>query len=186
MNETIIFCIQVLLLTSFVRVFTTLSILRYGLGLYASSFSVVVLSLSLAICFYVSSPYIEQVGGISNNKSYEEVQEEFRPFMEKKVDKVLLNDFKKKFTKDSIVTKKQELDLLTFSFVVSELRDALKYSVIILIPFLIIDLIVMNIFMALGVKDFSYLIVTLPIKLGVFVSCDGLKIITDKLINYYI
>lgn len=186
MNDTLIFCLQVLLLTSFVRVFTTLSILRYGLGLYASSFGVIVLSLSLAICFYVSSPYIENVGGLNSTKTYEEMQEEFKPFLEKKVDKTLLSDFQKKFVKNDTITKKQELDLLTFSFVVSELRDALRYSVIILIPFLIIDLIVMNIFMALGVKDFPYLVATLPIKLGVFVACDGLKIITDKLINYYV
>ena len=40
--------------------------------------------------------------------------------------------------------------------------------------------------MVLGVKDFSYQIASLPIKLGIFVSCDGLRIVSEKLINYYL
>lgn len=203
MNETIILCLSMLLLTSFVRVFTSLSILRVGLGLYSSSFGIIVFALSIAICFYVSSPYIEKVGGISNISNYEAMQEEFKPFMEQKVDRGLYENFRDKFkpknlaesiaeNQDEIqnanlkISQKKELDLLTFSFVVSELKDALKYGLVILIPFLIIDLIIMNIFMVLGVKDFSYQIASLPIKLGIFVSCDGLRIVSEKLINYYL
>ena len=199
MNETIILCLSMLLLTSFVRVFTSLSILRVGLGLYSSSFGIIVFALSIAICFYVSSPYIEKVGGISNISNYEAMQEEFKPFMEQKVDRVLYENFRDKFKPKNLaesisenqdanlkISQKRELDLLTFSFVVSELKDALKYGLVILIPFLIIDLIIMNIFMVLGVKDFSYQIASLPIKLGIFVSCDGLRIVSEKLINYYL
>ena len=199
MNETIILCLSMLLLTSFVRVFTSLSILRVGLGLYSSSFGIIVFALSIAICFYVSSPYIEKVGGISNISKYEAMQEEFKPFMEQKVDRVLYENFRDKFKPKNLaesisenqdanlkISQKRELDLLTFSFVVSELKDALKYGLVILIPFLIIDLIIMNIFMVLGVKDFSYQIASLPIKLGIFVSCDGLRIVSEKLINYYL
>ena len=203
MNETIILCLSMLLLTSFVRVFTSLSILRVGLGLYSSSFGIIVFALSIAICFYFSSPYIEKVGGISNISNYEAMQEEFKPFMEQKVDRGLYENFRDKFkpknlaesiaeNQDEIqdanlkISQKRELDLLTFSFVVSELKDALKYGLVILIPFLIIDLIIMNIFMVLGVKDFSYQIASLPIKLGIFVSCDGLRIVSEKLINYYL
>ena len=123
--------------------------------------------------------------------------------MEQKVDRGLYENFRDKFkpknlaesiaeNQDEIqdanlkISQKRELDLLTFSFVVSELKDALKYGLVILIPFLIIDLIIMNIFMVLGVKDFSYQIASLPIKLGIFVSCDGLRIVSEKLINYYL
>ena len=201
MNETIVLCLSILLLTSFVRVFTSLTILRYALGLYFSSFGIIFFSLSLAISLYVSSENIEKIGGISNISSYEMMQEKFKPFMEARVDKSLYESFKNnaiKFQNENIVndnevladettnhTNKKELDLLTFSFVVSELRDALKYGVMIIIPFLIIDLIVMNIFMVLGVKSFPYQVASMPIKLGIFVACDGLKIVTEKLVNYY-
>ena len=214
MNETIVLCLSILLLTSFVRVFTSLTILRYALGLYFSSFGIIFFALSLSLSLYVASENIEKIGGISNISNYEVMQEKFKPFLEKKVDKSLYERFKndalmhegnKAVNNDTILkgetdnneaidtvkevqvnlSNKKELDLLTFTFVLSELRDALKYGIMIIIPFLIIDLIVMNIFMVLGVKSFPYQVASLPIKLGVFVACDGLKIVTEKLINYY-
>ncbi len=204
MDNIIWICLSVLLLTSFVRVITCISILRYGLGLYGSGFGVVVFAISVALSFYVASPYIEKIGGISNITNYQIMQENFKPFLEKNIDKGLYKKFSKKAVQekkdDNIESKLQNdnkqnigieikeeknLNFLTFLFVISELRDAFKYGIMILIPFLIIDLLVMNIFMSLGVKDFSYQIASLPIKLGVFVAVDGWVIISEKLINYY-
>ncbi len=204
MDNAIWLLLSVLLLTSFVRIVTCISILRYGLGLYGAGFGIVVICVSLALSFYVASPYIEKIGGLNNINNYQVMQKNFKPFMEKNIDKGLYKKFSKNFIKENKnqesneaiknlsnddmeneIKNEKNLNFLTFLFVISELRDAFKYGVLILLPFLIIDLLVMNIFMALGVEGFSYQVASLPIKLGVFVAVDGWVIISEKLINYY-
>ena len=71
------------------------------------------------------------------------------------------------------------------AFVISELTVAFQLGVMLLIPFIVIDLLVANLLTALGVTQISHLVVSLPLKLLLFFSIDGWTLLTEKLISGY-
>jgi flagellar biosynthetic protein FliP len=75
----------------------------------------------------------------------------------------------------------QDLTIIAPAFVLSELKTAFKIGFMIYIPFLVIDLIVASILMAMGMMMLSPLIVSLPFKLILFVLCDGWSLIVGTL-----
>ena len=197
--DTISFYISSFLLilfcTAFVKIITTLSIFRYGLGLTSFSFGIVVFALSLALSLFVTEPYISKAGGINtfyynNNIDFEKLDKTFRPFMEKVTDtKILdrlenLKNSKKVRDNDEPPEKPSFLTLLV-AFVLSELQVAFIAGFAILIPFLLVDLLAVNILASLGVSQISASIVSLPFKLLLFFIVDGWLLLTEKLIGIY-
>ena len=79
--------IAVLMLTSFVKVFTSLNLLRYGIGLGGGGFGVVILGLSLALTFLIMTPQLKSSGGLggllSSQTSEATLEKNFSPFLEK-------------------------------------------------------------------------------------------------------
>ena len=67
----------------------------------------------------------------------------------------------------------QDLSIVVPAFVLSELKTAFQIGFMIYIPFLVIDLIVSSVLMAMGMMMLSPLIVSLPFKLMLFVLIDG-------------
>jgi len=72
------------------------------------------------------------------------------------------------------------------SFVISELKEAFQIGFIIFMPFLVIDMVVANILMALGMQMLSPTTISLPFKLLLFVVIDGWYLITKGLITGYV
>ena len=72
------------------------------------------------------------------------------------------------------------------AFVISELKEAFQIGFIIFVPFLVIDMIVANILMALGMQMLSPTTISLPFKLLLFVVIDGWYLVTKGLITGYI
>jgi len=79
-----------------------------------------------------------------------------------------------------------DLMILVPSFVISELKEAFQIGFIIFVPFLVIDMIVSNILMALGMQMLSPTTISLPFKLLLFVMIDGWYLITKGLITGYL
>ena len=71
--------------------------------------------------------------------------------------------------------------IVTPAYLLSELKTAFQIGFMIYIPFLVIDLIVASILMAMGMMMLSPLIVSLPFKLMLFVLCDGWTLIVGTL-----
>lgn len=80
----------------------------------------------------------------------------------------------------------EDFMILIPSFVISELKEAFQIGFIIFVPFLVIDMIVANILMALGMQMLSPTTISLPFKLLLFVMIDGWYLITKGLITGYI
>jgi len=202
----------VLMLTSFVKILTVLSILRYGLGLNGIGFGLVIVVVSLALSLFVMSPDIERAGGLDRVLSQQmladeepEIEKSFRPFIERHVDPLILDrlsvlairlnhaqgplDVMEESADDSAedsVQSAEPFGVLVAAFIVSELKLAFQLGFIILIPFLVVDLLVTNVLMSLGITQISQHVVSLPIKILLFFIVDGWLLITEKLASGYI
>jgi len=75
----------------------------------------------------------------------------------------------------------QDLTVITPAYLLSELKTAFQIGFMIYLPFLVIDLIVSSILMAMGMMMLSPMVVSLPFKLLLFVLCDGWSLVTGTL-----
>jgi len=184
----------VLLLSSFVKIFTSLTILRYGLGLETASFGVVIAGVSLALSLAVVSPQLDKVGGMgvvfgaASSLNEANLEKSFRPFLEKHTSPELharLSQVVSKHQEPTEAAPKDSFALLIASFLISQLKEAFQLGFLILIPFLVIDLIVTNILMVLNITQMSQAAVALPFKILLFFVVDGWSLISEKLISSY-
>ena len=190
----------VLLLTSFVKILTTLNILRYGIGLKGGGFGLVVFGASIALSLLVMTPQIQQAGGVQSllfEQSAQKIEEHFRPFLEAHTN----NDIKVRFTSLALrlggtdgqkvispapAPQSIPMTVLVPAFLFSQLKEAFLVGFIILIPFLVVDLLVVNVLMSLGLNQMSQTLVSLPIKLLLFFAVDGWTLISEKLVSGYL
>lgn len=204
----------ILLLTCFVKLATTLTIFRYAIGLTQASFGVVTLALSLALTLFVVESQFRDLGGLNAILRGEytkdvNLEERFTPFLEKHGDQALRDKFTSMAKNSSKVavpvgqSSSKEVDIkdkqpanlernetklfgpTLAAFLVSQLREAFQLGLIILIPFLVIDLLIANALALLGITQISADIVSLPLKLLLFVAVDGWGLISEKLIRVY-
>ncbi len=71
------------------------------------------------------------------------------------------------------------------AFMITELKEAFYIGLLLIIPFIFLDLLTVNILMALGITQISALTVALPFKLLIFYLFDGWQLLTEKLLSFY-
>ena len=71
------------------------------------------------------------------------------------------------------------------AFIISELKTSFEIGFIIFIPFIVLDLVVANILLALGMFMLSPTIISLPFKLLIFIAVDGWALIVQGLVTSY-
>lgn len=179
----------ILFCTAFVKLVTALSIFRYGLGLNSAPFGLVVMALSLVLSLLVVEPQINSAGGInalisSDNIKNAALEEHFAPFMVQHTDVKVSAKLEQIVSKNSS-ERKSTLLLKISAFMISELSAAFLLGLIVIIPFLVIDLLTANVLAALSINSVSSSIISLPIKLLLFVTLDGWLLITEKLLGGY-
>jgi len=187
----------VLLLSSFVKILLTLNILRLGIGLKGGGIGLALVGCSIALSLLVMSPHLEKLGGINEvlkQDNAEKIQESFRPFLEKNSNE----DVKKKFLalheklreKTQSQARSEEgalnMNVLIPAFLISEMKDAFQIGFILLLPFLVVDLIVANGLMVLGITQMSPFMVSLPLKILLFFALDGWTLLSEKLVMGYL
>jgi flagellar biosynthesis protein FliP len=194
----------VLLLTAFVKIFTVLSILRYGIGL-GGGFGAVIFALSLALTVFAVSPQIESAGGLdallgsaSGATMQPALEKNFRPFVEKNTRAEILEKFvalaaRKQATPAPAdagapvpALQRPAFSVLVPAFLVSQLKEAFQLGFLILIPFLVIDLLVANALMLLDMKQLPQPVVALPFKILLFVAVDGWALVSSKVLGAYL
>lgn len=186
--------LSVLLFSAFVKIFTTLNILRFGMGLRDAGFGLVILVLSLALAVLITGSGVKGVGfdnllsgkGLGDGKK---VEEALGPFLEKHTHpevKERLRKISDKFTDKDVEIQKENFSLLASAFLISELKEAFQLGFIFIVPFLIIDLLVANVLLSIGVSQISAAVVALPVKLLLFIVVDGWSLVSEKLIGGYL
>lgn len=181
-----------LMMTSFTRIIIVLSLLRNALGTPTAPPNQVLLGLTLFLTFFVMSPVL--------NRVYEEA---YLPFSQDSISMEVAIDRGAEPLREFMLRQTRETDLALFTrlaeipeiqgpeavpmrvllpaFVTSELKTAFQIGFTIFIPFLIIDLVVASVLMALGMMMVPPATISLPFKLMLFVLVDGWQLLLGSL-----
>lgn len=181
-----------LMMTSFTRIIIVLGLLRTALGTPSAPPNQVILGLALFMTFFIMSPVLDKVHKeawqpFSQDKiSFEQfVDKGSRPFREfmlaqtRQPDLALFSQLAKVGTLESV--EQVPMTVLIPAFVTSELKTAFQIGFTIFIPFLIIDLVVASVLMALGMMMVPPATISLPFKLMLFVLVDGWQLLLGSL-----
>ena len=182
----------VLMMTSFTRIIIVLSFLRMALGTQGAPPNQVLVGLALFLSLFVMSPVLEKIYAeaylpLSENKlsAAEALDKGMKPlksFMLKQTRQADLAMFVKISNSPSPYDAEDvPLKVLVPAFATSELKTAFQIGFAVFIPFLIIDMVVSSVLMALGMMMVSPSIVSLPFKLMLFVLVDGWQLLLGSL-----
>ena len=186
-----------ILMTSFTRLVVVFSILRTALGLQQSPPTQVIIGLSLFLTFFVMHPVFEEIDQKAL-QPYLDGQLEQREAME--VASVPIKGFMLEHTRDKDLVQFMDLaglpavarpvdvpmHVLVPAFVISELRVAFQIGFMLFLPFLVVDLIVASVLMSMGMMMLPPVMISLPIKLLLFVLTDGWYLIVESVVRGYL
>jgi flagellar biosynthetic protein FliP len=183
-------------MTSFTRIIVTLSFLRHALGMPETPPNTVLLTLALFLTFFTMAPTLElsylqaivpfQKGEIGTSEALARGLAPLKTFM---VTHVRAEDLYSVSELARIPAAEPGSDVpmrvLVPAFMLSELRAAFVAGFIIFLPFLLIDLIVAAILMALGMMMVPPVSISLPLKVMLFVLIDGWSLLVRALAGAY-
>ncbi|WP_376091771.1 type III secretion system export apparatus subunit SctR [Roseomonas sp. CCTCC AB2023176] len=192
--------------TAFLKIAVVLFLLRNALGTQQTPPNLVLYALAVALAAYVSLPLILAVqtqlsqpgtdlstadGMLAAARSASEPVKAFLSrFADERERDFLLSAASRVWPQGSpggseVTASRDDLIVLLPAFVVSELTRAFEIGFLIYLPFIVIDLIVSNVLMAMGMVMVSPLVISVPFKLFVFVLADGWSRLTHGLVLSY-
>ncbi len=187
-----------IMVTSFTRFTIAFSILRSGIGLQSTPANLILISLSLFMTFYVMAPAVDQAWNtgvqplmrneITQQVAVERISAPFRDFMVRNVrekDFDLFADLARERGATDVAKETVDLRVLIPAFMISEIRRGFEIGFLIVLPFLVIDLIVATIVMAMGMMMLPPTVVSLPFKIMFFVLIDGWNLLVGSLVRSF-
>jgi flagellar biosynthetic protein FliP len=184
------------MMTSFTRVVIVLSFLRQSLGAQQMPPNQVIVGLSLFLSLFIMAPtwtriqndavnpYLEEK--IDQKTAFSKAEAPLREFMfaqtrEKDLELFLtMSKMKKPETREDVPTY-----VLIPSFIVSELNTAFQMGFMLYLPFLVIDMVVSSILMAMGMMMLPPMTISLPFKLLLFVLVDGWGLVVGSIVKSF-
>ncbi|MBY4948461.1 flagellar type III secretion system pore protein FliP [Cupriavidus respiraculi] len=181
-----------LMMTGFTRIVIVLGLLRSALGTATSPPNQILIGLSLFLTLFVMGPVLDQVyndaykplseNRISLEQAAERAAAPMKSFMLKQTrEKDLAMFAQMAKTPDLQGPEDVPMRILVPAFVTSELKTAFQIGFTIFIPFLIIDLVVASVLMAMGMMMVPPATISLPFKLMLFVLVDGWQLLLGSL-----
>lgn len=181
-----------LMMTGFTRIIIVLSLLRQALGTQSSPPNQVMVGLALFLTFFVMGPVFDKIytdayqplaeNKITMQEALDKGAAPLKTFMLKQTREPDLALFIKMSRSEAPQTADDvSLRVLVPAFITSELKTAFQIGFAIFIPFLIIDMVVASVLMAMGMMMVSPSIVALPFKLMLFVLVDGWQLLLGSL-----
>jgi type III secretion protein R len=189
-------------MTAFLKISVVMFILRNALGLQQTPPTIVLYSIALILTVFVSLPLIEDVSDRLaahplDTSSLEKLQESAK--VVKDPVKAYLIRFAKPGERQFFLSstariwpesaranvKDDDFIILLPAFVSSELTRAFEIGFLLFLPFLIIDLVVASVLMAMGMMMLPPVVVSLPFKLIFFVLVDGWSLVAGSLVQSY-
>lgn len=185
-----------IMMTSFTRIIIVLSFLRHALGTQSMPPNQMLVGLTMFLTLFVMSPFLKEInnealqpfldGKMSQEKAFERGLAPLRTFMFNQTRDGDLSLFvglaggEKPKTRADVSTV-----VLVPAFVISELKTAFQIGFIIYLPFLVIDMVVASVLMAMGMMMLPPVIVSLPFKLMLFVLVDGWGLLVGSLVKSF-
>ncbi|MCL5041908.1 MAG: flagellar type III secretion system pore protein FliP [Gammaproteobacteria bacterium] len=182
----------VMMMTSFTRIIIVFAILRQALGLQQTPSSQILVGLALFLTLFIMAPVFERINEsalqpyineeLTGEQALEAASIPMRDFMLAQTRETDLELFVRLARRTDLTSPDEvPFHILVPAFVTSELKTAFQIGFIIFIPFLIIDLVVASVLMAMGMMMLSPLIISLPFKIMLFVLVDGWALVIGTL-----
>lgn len=182
-----------MMMTSFTRIIIVLSILRQAIGLQQTPSNQIMLGMALFLTLFIMTPTLDKVNEVAlqpylkeqmtSIQAVEAASMPMRDFMlaQTREDDIAL--FVKLAGREGTIESLETLPftILMPAFVTSELKTAFQIGFMIFIPFLIVDMVVASVLMAMGMMMLSPVIISLPFKIMLFVMVDGWSMIMATL-----
>lgn len=186
----------VIMMTSFTRIIVVLAILRQAIGLQQSPSNQLLIGITLFLTFFVMAPVFNEINDqalqpylAEEMTSLEAVQVAMVPMKEFMLHQTRMRDLDTFASIAGVEEVDNLIDLpisvIIPAFITSELKTAFQIGFMLFIPFLIIDLVVASVLMAMGMMMLSPMIISLPFKLMMFVLVDGWILVMGTLATSY-
>ena len=181
-----------LMMTSFTRIIIVFGLLRNALGTPSAPPNQVLLGLALFLTFFIMSPVLDKI-----------YTDAYQPFNENKITMEVALEKGAQPLREFMLRQTRQADLALFArlanipslegpeavpmrillpaYVTSELKTAFQIGFTVFIPFLIIDLVIASVLMALGMMMVPPATIALPFKLMLFVLVDGWQLLVGSL-----
>ena len=185
-----------IMVTSFTRVVVVLSFVRQAMGLQGQPPNQVLIALSLFVTFFVMGPVFDRI--------YDDA---LRPYLDKQLSEAQAWDRAVAPIRSFMVRQTREKDLALFmrlagvektqspddiplrmiipAFMISELKTAFQIGFMIYLPFLIVDMVVASVVMSMGMMMLPPLVISMPVKLILFVLVDGWALVVGSLVQSF-
>ncbi|GGL44036.1 flagellar type III secretion system pore protein FliP [Sporolactobacillus putidus] len=185
-----------IMMTSFTRIIVVLSFVRTSLSTQQAPPNQVLIGLALFLTFFIMGPVYGQVntnaiqpylkGNISQQQAIKKAEAPVKEFMAKQTRQKDLDLFMS-YGKYKMPSKIDDIPLTALipAFTISELKTAFQMGFMIFIPFLVIDMVVASILMAMGMMMLPPVMISLPFKILLFIMVDGWYLIVASLLKSY-
>ncbi|MES5098324.1 flagellar type III secretion system pore protein FliP [Agrobacterium sp. BA1120] len=187
-----------IMVTSFPRFIIAFSILRSGMGLGTTPSTMILTSMAMFMTFYVMAPTFERSwqdgiqpmlqNQITEAQAVERAAEPFRAFMTNNTrpkDLALFVDLANERGQETMNGNVPQYRVLIPAFMLSEIRRGFEIGFLIILPFLVIDMVVATITMAMGMMMLPPTSISLPFKILFFVLIDGWNLLVGSLVRSF-
>jgi flagellar biosynthetic protein FliP len=181
-----------MMMTSFTRIIIVFAILRQALGLQQSPSNQILIGLSLFLTLFIMAPVLQIINetaitpyisqSITAQQAVVNIAAPMHEFMLSQTRGTDIKLFMDIGNYEAVATPQDvPFVVLVPAFVTSELKTAFQIGFILFIPFLVIDIVVASVLMAMGMMMLSPLIISLPFKIMLFVLVDGWALVIGSL-----
>ncbi len=171
------------------------SFMRQALGVQQAPPNMMIMALAMFLTFFVMEPVFMTAwqegiqpymnGEIGEAEAWLQSTDPFRAFMTARTDPEALSTLSDALNRQLVEGEAPSFAMLATGFMLSEIKHAFQIGFVVFLPFMIIDLVVASVLMAVGMMMVPPTVVSLPFKLGFFVLADGWLKITEAVLRGY-
>lgn len=186
----------ILLMTSFTRIVIVLSFVRTALSLQGAPSNQIIIGLSLFMTFFVMQPTWQKINEdalkpyqaeqITSDQALERGTVHIRTFLLKQTRAKDVELFVSMAKLGPTPPEQLPLRVVVPAFIVSELRTAFQMGFLLFVPFILIDLVVATVLMSMGMMMMPPMMISLPLKLLLFVLVDGWTLVVASLMQSFV
>jgi flagellar biosynthesis protein FliP len=185
-----------IMMTSFTRIIIVLSFLRQALGTQQMPPNQLLVGLALFLTFFIMGPSFNEInnnalrpylaGQMKQDAAFETALSPLRKFMFAQTRDADLGLFVRlsKMERPKNLAEVPTMVLVP-AFVISELKTAFQIGFIIYLPFLVIDMVVAAVLMAMGMMMLPPVVISLPFKIMLFVLVDGWSLLIGSMVQSF-
>ena len=186
----------ILMATSFARILIVLSFLRTAMGTQQSPPTQLLVSFALILTLFIMEPVVKEgyekgvKPYIAKEIPYDEAfllaSEPFKEFMMKNTrPKDLALFYRIRNLQNPQTPQDVPLSIALPAFIISEMKTAFQIGFLLYLPFLVIDMVISSILMAMGMMMLPPTMISLPFKILIFILVDGFNLLTINLVQSF-